>query len=200
MKWSSLLLLCSITSFLRAAETPLVATQQIPASATIRFQASSSLHDFDGLVSTQPFALMLTSNSWSASADVLAGEMDTHNDGRDRAMRRMFETNSFPRIRGSVKQAPRPSPDNTKVAFRLQIRDEKHDLEAVVSRWKEDADSIRFHAEWDVSLKQFKLNPPSVAGVIRVHDRVHLAADVVAFKSGSRTDASAARPTAITKP
>jgi hypothetical protein len=200
MRLRHLLFYWLVAGTLPAEETPFVATQKLPATATIRFQGSSTLHDFGGRVSTQPFALMLASNAWSASAGVLAGEMDTHNDGRDRAMWKMFETNSYPQVQGSVRRAPRPLPDGTKVTLALRIRDQEHDLEVILSRWKEDADSIRFHAEWDVSLTQFKLKPPSVAGVIRVGDKVHLAADVIAFKDGSRSNLPEAKPTTAPKP
>ena len=52
-----------------------------------------------------------------------------------------------------------------------------------VSDWLQSGDEVRFHAEWDVSLDEFGLKPPSVLGVIRVGDRVRIEADVTASRT-----------------
>jgi len=162
-----------------------------PAEAIIHFSATSTLHDFGGTVPAQPFMLTLSSNAWSAEADVLAGLMETAHPSRDRKMRRMFNTNAYPFIRGKVSSAPIPNAAGTNVTLSLWIRDRKHDLSARVTDWSETATRIAFHAEWDVSLTQYGLKPPSVLGLIRVGDKVRLAADVVVNKTQVLSNAPA---------
>jgi hypothetical protein len=163
------------------------AVQRLPATATLRFGGTSTLHDFGGQLPSQPFVLVLSNGTWSASADVVAGQMATASEGRDRNMHRMLRTNDYPLIHGEVTAAPLPDSGGnvTNVALRLNIRDRTNDLPVRVSRWKETSQEIQFHAVWELSLKQYGLKPPSVAGVVRVGDRVKLEADVTASKSGS---------------
>jgi len=164
-----------------------------PAEAIVRFEATSTLHDFGGTVSAQPFVLKVSSNQWSAEADVLAGLMNTANAKRDRNMHEMFNTNDYPRLHGTIAPAAIPvSGTTTNVILNLKIRDQQHDLPVAISDWSETDSNLTFHAEWDVSLKQFKLKPPSVLGVVRVGDVVHLSAEVTASKTAALTNSSPA--------
>jgi hypothetical protein len=165
-------------SRLFAAET----TQILPARAVIRFAATSTLHDFDGQLSAEPFTLLISNGTWSASADVLAGQMATENTKRDRNMHRMLGTNDHPRIHGAVAPVPIAGSGGTNVTLNLKIRDRAQDLPVRIMNWTESSGEIRFRAAWELSLKQYGLKPPSVAGIIRVGDTVKLEADVVATK------------------
>jgi polyisoprenoid-binding protein YceI len=164
-----------------AAQSP--APQRWPATAVIRFDGTSTLHDFGGTIAAQPFVLTVVSNTWSATADVLAAQMDTASEGRDRNLHKMLDTNSHPRLRGSVSNAPVPLAGPTNATLRFQIRNQEHDLPVRVENWTETAERVQFHAAWEVSLKQYGLKPPSVLGVIRVGDKVRVEADVVADKT-----------------
>jgi len=164
-----------------------------PAEAIIRFDGTSTLHDFGGQLPAQPFALSIVTNHWSAEADVLSGLMNTASAKRDRNMHEMFNTNDYPRIHGRVTAAPVPAQEKTNVTLTLKIRNQQHDLPVVVSNWSESESNLTFHAEWELSLKQFRLKPPSVLGVIRVGDTVRLTADVNASKTAALTNAAAAR-------
>lgn len=159
------------------------AAQVWPAQAVVRFAGTSTLHDFGGQLAAQPFFLTLSNGIWSASADVLAGQMATANTKRDRKMHRMLEATEFPEIHGVVVNAPVPESSGTNVTLRLTIRETTHDLPVRISGWTETGDEIRFHADWTLSLKQYGLKPPSVLGVIRVGDQVSLEADVTATQS-----------------
>lgn len=163
-----------------------------PAEAIIRFDATSTLHDFGGEVPAQPFLLTVTANHWSAESDVLSGLMDTANPKRDVKMHEMFDTNDFPHIHGKVTLATIPVSGSTNATLSLKIRDQQHELPVIVSAWSETESNLTFHAEWDVSLKQFKLKPPSVLGVIRVGDAVHLSADITANKTAALTNSTPA--------
>lgn len=156
--------------------------QRLPATATIHFAGTSTLHDFGGQLPTRPFLLILSNGTWSASAEVLAGAMATDNVKRDRKMHEMMRTNDYPRVQGTVAGAPIPGSSGTNVTLALKIREATQSLSAKVDRWDETPQAIRFHATWELSLKQYGLKPPSVAGVIRVGDTVKLQADVIATK------------------
>lgn len=153
-----------------------------PASAQVRFQGTSTLHDFEGQVAAQPFMLTLTSNTWSAKGEVLAAEMTTANTSRDRKMWNMLAASAHLRITGEIQPSLIPPPEGTNAMLTLRIRDQTHAIPVRITDWKATADEVRFHASWDVSLKQYGLKPPSVVGVIRVGDNVHLDAQVTARK------------------
>lgn len=152
------------------------------------------MHNFGGELPAQPFALVISNGTWSVEADVLAGLMKTGSGGRDRSMYKMMNTNRHPRVHGSVVRAPIPSAGGTNVTLNLQIRDRRFDLPVRVTDWQETPGEIRFHAAWEVSLKQYGLEPPSVLGVIRVGDRVKLNADVTAQKTRPAPAAAPLRP------
>lgn len=157
--------------------------QRLPATAAIQFAATSTLHDFGGSLPSRPFTLVLSNGTWSTDADVLSGLMNTAHEKRDRKMHEMFATNSFPQMHGTVTAAPIPASAGTNAALRLIIRDKTNDLAVRITGWTENASAIKFHATWELSLKDYALKPPSVLGVIKVGDRIQLEADVTASKT-----------------
>jgi hypothetical protein len=166
----------------RLAAAAADSVQRLPARAVIHFAGTSTLHDFGGQLPAQPFLLILSNGTWSAAAEVWAGQMATENAKRDHKMHEMLRTNDHPRIQGAVTGAPIPGSAGTNVTLALKICDTTQSWNARVGKWQESADAIRFHAEWELSLKQYGLKPPSVAGVIRVGNTVKLEADVIATK------------------
>jgi len=174
------LLGASILDSAAADKTPSV--QVLPAQAVVGFAGTSTLHDFDGQLPAQPFSLILSNGVWSASAEVLSGRMATANEKRDRKMHQMLGTNAFPKLHGVVAGAPVPGAAGTNVTLTLTIRDRTNALPVRISAWLETSREIKFRADWEVSLDDFGLKPPSVLGVIRVGDRVKLQADVTATK------------------
>lgn len=165
-----------------------------PAEAIIRFNGTSTLHDFGGVLAAQPFVFTMISNTWSAEADVLAAQMNTASEGRDRNMHKMFDTNSYPRLHGSVSNAPVPVAGGTNITLGFQIRNQKLELPVRVENWTETAERIEFHAGWEVSLKQYGLKPPSVLGVIRVGDKVRVEADVSVDKTKPAPGPTSSQP------
>jgi hypothetical protein len=160
--------------------------RKLHAVADISFRGTSTLHDFEGSVESQPFVLLLSTNSWSAQAEVLGSQMTTANEKRDRNMWNMLSTSMHPRLAGLVTNAPLPIGSETNVTLALRIRDRQFELPVQITEWSETAETIRFHASWEVSLKQYNLKPPSVLGVIRVGDTVRLDAEVTANKAGTK--------------
>jgi hypothetical protein len=180
-----------------AAQPP--APTSWPAEAIIRFSATSTMHDFEGEVPAQPFVLIVSSNAWSAEADVLSALMGTGSKGRDKNMHEMLNTNDQPRIHGRVATAPKPDAGSTNATLSLKILEQQHDLPVQISSWSETDGTLSFHAEWELSLKQYKLKPPSVLGIIRVGDTVRLNADVTASKKPPLTNPPAASNVPATK-
>ena len=165
------------------------AVQRLNATASIKFAGTSTLHDFGGSLPSQPFTLVLSNGTWSADANVLSGLMNTAHEKRDRKMHEMFATNSFPKMHGTVTAAPIPGAAATNATLRLIIRDKTNDLAVRITGWTENASAIKFHATWELSLKDYALKPPSVLGVIKVGDRIQLEADVTASKTISAPSA-----------
>jgi hypothetical protein len=178
----SLLLLLGGGQIAAAAGNDPAADRKLSAVASIRFQGTSTLHDFEGTVMSQPFILALSSNSWSAEADVLGNGMSTAHDGRDKNMKKMIETNKHPILHATVRSAAISPVAATNATLSLRIRDRLLDLPVRISDWSENAETVRFRASWELSLKQYGLKPPSVLGVIRVGDKVRLEAEVTATK------------------
>jgi hypothetical protein len=183
-----------LASFPWSAAAADVSVQRLPATATIQFAGTSTLHDFGGSLPSQPFTLVLSNGTWSADADVLSGLMNTAHEKRDRKMHEMFATNAFPKMHGAVTAAPVPGAAGTNAPLRLKIRDKSHDVAARITDWTEDARQITFHAAWELSLKDYALKPPSVLGVIRVGDRIKLEAGVTASKAMPAPAPSAPKP------
>lgn len=157
-------------------------------SCDIRFRGTSTLHDFTGNVRCQPFQVGIDDVAAGktivpgAEVAVLAGEMDTGNKSRDRQMRKMFQNDKFPRIRGifrkidpeNLRQELRRGPDGrAPLDFTLKIRDIERPVRAVASNFREAEGRISFDVEYPVSLKDFQLDPPSpFFGLVRVDDKV----------------------------
>lgn len=157
-------------------------------SCDIRFRGTSTLHDFTGNVRCQPFQVGVEGIAGGktiipgAEVAVLAGEMDTGNKSRDRQMRKMFQNDKFPRIRGifrridpeNIRQELRRGPDGrAPLDFTLKIRDIERPVRAVASNFREAEGRISFDVEYPVSLKDFQLDPPSpFFGLVRVDDKI----------------------------
>lgn len=155
------------------------------ATAEVEFKAKSTLHDFRGHVASQPFPLSIVETggkrTWSAEAEVTVGDMDTKNKGRDEHMRDMFNEKLYPRIKAVIENAEVPSTNHAvKTTLKLRIRDKEQSIPVLVTDWKEDADGVRFHAAFDVSLKAFGLKAPPMLGLIRVGDCVKVVGEVTA--------------------
>lgn len=151
-------------------------------SCSISFKGSSTLHDFNGKASCLPFSAS-NSNGVLDIPDVrvaIAG-MDTDNASRDKKMREMFEDKKFPLITGKIgklslndiRAISKSSPDTPqKITFLLEIRDIAKPLTASVKNITETDTGFTADIEFNVSLAEYKLYPPSVLGMIKVSDKV----------------------------
>lgn len=181
-----------IASFLLLLSLPGFAGQ-IRGECDIRFQGTSTLHDFSGKVRCRPFAAGLVEDSGGkttvplAEIDVLVDEMDTGNKDRDRQMRDMFGSDRFPRIQaalrnidvGGIRRAMgKEGKGRAVLDLALRIRDVERMVPATATNFREEGDQVRFDVAFPVSLNDFGLKAPSFLLFIRVGDEVVVTGNV----------------------
>lgn len=157
----------------------------------VAFFGTSTLHDFSGKGACLPFQMTLEETMDTARmADgqgikVAIAGMDTDNRKRDAKMREMFDSDHFPFVRGTLPAFdPRQlagrllaaAREGTPLAFDLTIRDITRRIEARAVHFQEDESGISFDLAFDISLHDYRLEPPSVLGLIRVGDTVSVRA------------------------
>ncbi|MDF7799368.1 YceI family protein [Pontiellaceae bacterium B1224] len=156
-------------------------TQQADATAVIQFKGNSTLHDFEGLVKTQPFTATFfdeTPNGpvlVSAKASFTVLEMSTDHGKRDKNMRKMLDQKQFPIITGTLTNAELPTfGTNSTANLHLRIRDIEQEVPVTLSEWERAGNLGTFRMTFPISLKAFDLKAPSVLGLIRVGDTVEI--------------------------
>jgi hypothetical protein len=179
------LLLLGLTTFASAAT--------LHGTCTIHFLGKSTLHNFDGQVACQPFSLVVEENESGAQiirqplVEIPVREMDTDNDRRDEKMYAMFESRGYPLIRSRfadldltalLERLQAGGSDPARLDFTLQIRDRSLPVQAAIRNLKTAPEQITFDLEFPLSLASFRLEPPSVLGLIRVDDLVRVEASV----------------------
>lgn len=158
-------------------------------TAEIAFAGSSTLHQWDGKVSAEPFtATVVMGNddhpkSLSATVKVKAASMDTDNDKRDATMHKSMKVSDHPLIEGTFQDVSFASimPDGktpSKLPFSLTLLGKRHDVLASVSNWKLGEDTATFDVSFSLSLKQCGIHVPSAMLVVRVGDTVKVNASV----------------------
>ena len=158
-------------------------------SCGITFQGSSTLHDFSGTVPCQPFTLAVPASGevQAGKVSVAVAQMNTDNSARDKKLRGMFDHQKFPLIIGdyagfnfedTVRKAIASAPDQNSFDFNLRIRDIERPVHAALRHLKKEPQGLSFTLQFDLSLADFQLRPPSVLGLIRVADTVTVLVDV----------------------
>ncbi|MCG3147821.1 MAG: hypothetical protein PCFJNLEI_01262 [Verrucomicrobiae bacterium] len=156
------------------------AEQVLPAEAAITFAGKSTLHDFTGQVTAAPFNIQISENptnhlrECAATVAVTVTNMSTAKPARDRKMFAMFNAPTHPLIRAVVEHLPVPTGRLQRATVRLTIAGKEQTVAALVEDWQETNGQITFRLTCDVSLKEFGLEAPSVIGLIRVADKVHV--------------------------
>jgi len=164
---------------------------EVRGTCDIRFQGTSTLHDFPGKGACIPFNASMVRDAAgravlpAVEVEVPVDGMDTGNRSRDGQMREMFQADRFPRIRASVRdvdvdrlrEAMGKDPEGkAPLDLLLRIRDVERKVRATAGSLKETGDRAVFALEFSVSLEEFGLKPPSVLGIIRVGDKVSVKA------------------------
>lgn len=173
-------LVCALAGSASAEENP----RAIEGRCSVRVFASSTLHDFEG---SAPCALLSivppdANGFYRARAEVMVAQIETGISARDNKMREMFDAKRHPRIVASFDaidpsalRAGRPEA----LRFRLSIHGVERAVTPALSSWSEaPAGSARFRASFELSLREFGMEPPLALGFLRVDDRVRVAVEV----------------------
>lgn len=149
---------------------------------SVLFQVSSTLHDFDGKGSCLPFSVNEDAGVMAMSElNVAISGLDTDNVKRDKQMRKMFDVDTYPLIKGSIgpvslgeiRKALNESDDSAvEVVFQLKIRDIEKPVTASLQNIVETEAKITADLVFTLSLADYQLKPPSVFFIIRVGDSV----------------------------
>jgi polyisoprenoid-binding protein YceI len=148
------------------------------------FHVKATMHQFDGTAQSDPVGVNFNGGKASWTVAVPVSGMSTRNVKRDREMREMLHAHDHAQIVGQAaavnwKALAGGGAAPADLPFDLTIAGTTRSLKAAVSDWKEDGDQVSFRARFTVSLKEFKLKPPSVIGMIRVADAVTVNAHFV---------------------
>jgi polyisoprenoid-binding protein YceI len=164
-------------------------------SCEVKFSGESTLHDFAGTVSAEPYTVSITGldDPMTATASckvvVKAARMDTDNEKRDAAMHKSMDAETYPDIVVDVSgmkaavtepvsgegDMPRP----TVLPFKMKLKGKTHEVEGRVSDWKFDGKTVDCVVSFPVSLEKSGIKPPSVLGVVKVKDEIKVSAHIV---------------------
>ena len=172
----------------------------IDGRCTVRFFATSTLHDFEG---SAPCALLAidppdATGAYGARAEVAVAQLDTGISARNKKMREMFEAKRFPRISVSFE---RIDPNALRrgsagaIAFRISIHGVERGVTPVLSGWSEaPGKSASFRAAFALSLRDFGMQPPVAMGFIRVDEnvKVEVAVELTARNGAPQASAPSA--------
>ena len=172
--------------------TPATA-RELSGACTVTFIGSSTLHNFEGTATCNPFVLTVNA---APSGELQLGPvvltvpvttMITGIDRRDRTMWEMFESELFPLITGRLAAMPlkelrRQLHESAKTAAEftllLRIRNIEQPVKTRVTRLVDSTESFTVDLEFTLSLATFRLEPPTVLGFIRVADAVKVKVNV----------------------
>lgn len=165
--------------------SPLAAAAlDVAGRCSVRFFATSTLHDFEG---EAPCALLAiepadAAGRYAARAEVEIARMTTGIAARDRKMREMFQAKRFPRIVaafGAVDPAALRAGADGALAFRLSMHGAERDVVPTVTGFTEvPGQSARFRASFTLALSDYGMRGPVAMGFIRVADGVRVEVDV----------------------
>lgn len=177
-----------------AADAP-----EVTGSCSVKFFATSTLHDFEGAA---PCALLAiespdASGRYGARAEVAIARMSTGISARDKKMREMFQAKKYPLIVAAFASLD-PAALRARKADALPFKLTMHGVERVVtptltSFTEVPGASARFEASFTLSLRDFGMEGPLAMGFMRVGDRVRVV--VSAELSAKNASATPAAPT-----
>lgn len=157
------------------------------------FEGDSTLHGFTGDITNVAVVVFSETNSAGAAMlhshlEIAPKQLSTHHEKRDANMYKMFQSDRFPKLMAVVTNAPlaaaklSPSePANVpgSIAMKLTFCGITKEVVARTTNPKPHPDGWEFDLQADISLKAFKLQPPSVMfGAISVDDKVVIKAHV----------------------
>ncbi len=165
--------------------------------ARVAFEGDSTLHGFHGHAATDEIRVHVDAvtnaaagATWDAAGELRVLALSTDHEKRDANMLAMLHADLFPTVDAVLEDAPVPVGDEVEAPLRLRIGSHDATVPATISAWTQTVDGVTFRLQFEVSLHEFGLKPPSVLGLIKVGDVVKVDCEVVA---GARHDADVAR-------
>jgi hypothetical protein len=163
------------------------ADQKYIGRCDIRFDCSSTLHDFSGSISNVSLAVFCRTNAageprLDTCIEIGPRQLTTHNSKRDLNMYKMFQVDRFPKLLVIVTNASladaKLSPANPpsgpgKIPGRFVFCGVTNEIPSATSRPQLVATGWEFELETIISLKAFNLKPDrALFGAITVGDLV----------------------------
>ncbi len=180
--------LFSFVAWIASAVVASADTTKWNGSSTITFSGSSTLHDWSGTVSAEPFVARVSTNAVGepaalvAKVEIKAVGMDTAEPARDVKMRKSMKVTDHPLIVGvmdaTFDKINGPDGKPATLPFTLTLVGKTHQIAASVSHWSRCGDSVSFDLDFDLSLKACGIEVPSVLFVVRVDDTIKVHAPV----------------------
>jgi hypothetical protein len=159
--------------------------------AAISFDGTSTLHDWGGKVSAQPFKADVTMNGGKpqrivSAVTVKVAEMDTQEAKRDENMRKAMKAAEHPLIIGKIdakfsEVADANTP--TKLPIELNLLGTPQNVTGTISNWKLSGNKATFDLEFPVSMKASGISVPTVLLFIKVGDGIKVRASVTLTKN-----------------
>ncbi len=165
-------------------------------TSDVKFRGYSTLHNFDGTVGRVPLKVTVAEGAngrvVSATSSVEVQRMSTDHEKRDRNMWTMFQQAKYRvlkvEVNGAEERRLRPSggrPGSMPVV--LTIAGTRGTVTAAVTNVVESPTQGSFDLAFPVSLKAFKLAPPSsLAGLVTVKDTVDVTVHVELKKESAK--------------
>jgi polyisoprenoid-binding protein YceI len=169
------------------------AAEKYTGTCNVVFEGDSTLHAFTGDITNVTVVVICDTNAAGVAVlntrlEIAPKQLSTHHEKRDANMYKMFQSDRFPKLMAVVTNAPlaaaKLSPSETanvpgSLAMKLTFCGITKEVVARTTNPKPHPDSWEFDLQADISLKAFKLQPPSVMfGAISVDDKVVIKAHV----------------------
>jgi hypothetical protein len=195
-----------LTALLVAAVSLLLAGRSFAAekyvgTCSVVFEGDSTLHGFTGNITSIVVVVFCETNSAGATVlntrlEIAPKQLSTHSAKRDANMYEMFKSDKFPKLIAVATNAPLAAAKLTPteaagtsgvLPLQLTFCGITKEVSAKTMNQKSHADGWEFDLQTDVSLKAFKLEPPSVMfGAISVADKVIVKAHVKVKRDTSK--------------
>jgi hypothetical protein len=167
----------------------------------VEFEGDSTLHAFTGSLTNLALAVRCDTNAAGAAVlstrlEIRPRQLTTHHHKRDANMYRMFQDGRYPTLLvvvtnaplAEAKLAPVSPPAPGRLQVQLTICGITGEVAAVTTDPQPRADGWEFDLQANLSLKAFKLKPPSALfGAISVDDTVKVKAHIVVQKENAQT-------------
>lgn len=160
----------------------LVRAETWKGAAEIRFEGTSTLHDWGGKVEAEPFAAEVGLEQGKpatvqSKVTVKAAKMDTAEAKRDENMRKAMKAADHPEIEAVISAkfdeiAPGEKPQT--LPMTLTLLGKPQQVTGTISNWKLAGNQASFDLDFDLSLKKSGIMVPAVLLFIKVGDKIQV--------------------------